>query len=112
VPFDFKAFCDAKNIPYVTSGKNVSIGNFNIQCPFCGHADPSEHMGIEVATGYWGCWRESKHRGKSPQRLIMRLLHIGFDQANEIVDGQWTAGGDLDDMEKKLMENRTRQHNG
>ena len=44
-----------KKIPYVTTGPNVARGHFAIKCPFCGEADPSEHLGIEESTGRWGC---------------------------------------------------------
>ena len=85
MPFNFQTFFDRRGIEYVESGPNVASGNINIQCPFCGAADPSHHMGVNLQTSVWGCWRNKKHRGRQPQRLIMRLLRCDYDQANTIV---------------------------
>ena len=71
-------------IHFITSGPNVKRGNLAIKCPFCGPADPSQHMGIDPDTGYWACWRNSEHRGKSPVRLLMRALGMGYAEAREI----------------------------
>jgi len=71
-------------IEYVTRGKNVKRGHLNIQCPFCGSADPSHHMGIDPGTAEWACWRNAEHRGKSPVRLLMKLLHVGYGEAREL----------------------------
>lgn len=62
------------NIPYITRGNNVATGNINVKCPFCGDNDPSEHMGINLTTGLWGCWRDQNHRGRDPARLVSVLL--------------------------------------
>jgi hypothetical protein len=73
------------NIPYITSGANVKRGEVSIQCPFCGSADPSKHMGLNLETGWWSCWRNrSQHSGKSPLRLIMRLLNVPYYRARQI----------------------------
>lgn len=81
---DFQRLLDENRVPYVTRGANVKRGELNIQCPFCGAADPSFHMGISPDTGYWACWRNEDHRGKSPLRLLVRLLGISYWQAREI----------------------------
>lgn len=81
---DFKALLDEHRIEYVTRGKNVSRGEVNIQCPFCGSADPSHHMGINLESGWWSCWRNANHRGKSPLRLLVALLRIPYWQAREL----------------------------
>lgn len=60
---------------------NVKRGNFNIQCPFCGSDDPSAHMGINYASGMWGCWRNTAHRGRAPEKLIAKALHVSTTQA-------------------------------
>jgi hypothetical protein len=72
---------DTNNIEYIDRGPNVKRGNLNIRCPFCGAADPSHHMGISLSTGYWACWRNSEHRGKSPVRLLVKLLRISYEKA-------------------------------
>ena len=83
--FDWLKFLNSNNIVYVTEGKNVARGNIAIKCPFCGPADPSEHMGISIETGAWGCWRNSAHRGRKPHKLIMKLLRCSYATACEIV---------------------------
>ena len=86
--FDFVRFLNREGIRFVTEGPNVSRGNINISCPFCatsGNPDPSEHMGIELRTGYWACWRNKTHRGKRPHRLIMRLLRCTYEHAELMV---------------------------
>lgn len=71
------------NIDYRTAGKNVGRGEVNIKCPWCGHNDPSHHLGINLATSAYGCWRNSAHRGRSPLRLLTKL--VGFGVARSIV---------------------------
>lgn len=83
--FDWRPFLEEHAIPYITRGPNVSRGETNIRCPFCGSADPSFHMGLNPETGWWSCWRNrTAHSGKSPVRLIMKLLSVSFHQAREI----------------------------
>lgn len=71
-------------IPFIERGANVSRGELNIRCPFCGSADPSFHMGLSLETGYWACWRNGQHRGKSPVRLLVRLLDVSVRVAREL----------------------------
>lgn len=75
---------NSAGIEYVERGSNVAKGHVNIHCPWCGAADPSHHLGIELSTGYWGCWRNAQHRGKSPLRLLVRLLGVSYYRAREI----------------------------
>ena len=76
---------DWHNIPYILSGKNVQHGNLNIKCPWCGYDDPSEHLGINLKTGYWACWRNQEHRGKRPHRLLMKLLNCSYEQVETLI---------------------------
>lgn len=87
---NWQRILDTNNIEYTDRGANVKRGNLNIRCPFCGGADPSKHMGIALDTGYWACWRNSDHRGKSPVRLLVKLLRISYGKAREL------AGLDVD----------------
>lgn len=64
----------AEGVDVLDKGHGVAKGNFNIKCPMCGIADPSYHMGINLTNGWWGCWRNSEHRGKSPVRLLVAAL--------------------------------------
>lgn len=84
-PFDWNRLLNEQRIPYAESGPNVKRGELAIQCPFCGSADPSKHMGLNLETGWWSCWRNrAQHSGKSPLRLIMRLLRVPYEKAREI----------------------------
>jgi hypothetical protein len=68
-----------QRVPYTTTGPNVAKEHFNIQCPFCGEADPSKHLGIHLVSGKWGCWRDADHRGSRPHRLLRAIF--GWSQA-------------------------------
>lgn len=84
-PLEWERVLSEHRIPYVSRGPNVKRGEVNIACPFCGSADPSQHMGISLETGWWSCWRNrAQHSGKSPLRLLMRLLRVPYAQAREI----------------------------
>jgi len=83
--FDWKTFLDNNRITYVEHGPNVAQGNVNIHCPFCGASDKSEHLGVNLTNNYWGCWRDTSHRGKAPQRLIVALIGCSYTEANNIV---------------------------
>lgn len=72
-------------IPFAESGKNVAAGHLAVRCPYCGTADPSMHMGLELKTGYWGCLRNKQHRGKNPARLVVALINCSWQDAFEIV---------------------------
>lgn len=82
---DWKRLLGEQRIPYIETGANVKRGEIAIQCPFCGSADPSKHMGLNLETGWWSCWRNrSQHSGKSPLRLLMRLLRVPYGRAREL----------------------------
>lgn len=67
-------------ISFVTHGQNVARGHVNINCIMCGD-DPSYHLGIDLNTGWWGCWRSSLHRGKNIFRLF-KILGIYVNNAD------------------------------
>ena len=99
--FNWISFLEDHKIPYVTKGPNVATGNVNIKCVFCGDDDPSEHLGLNITGGMWGCWRNPKHRGRLPHWLIMRLLGCSYEVADSFVIG----GRELsrfDDLAKKF----------
>lgn len=84
-PIDWATVLREHRVPFVESGPNVKRGELGIQCPFCGSADPSHHMGLNLETGWWSCWRNrSQHSGKSPIRLLMKLLRVPYGRAREI----------------------------
>lgn len=83
--FNWKTFFQQRRIEYVTSGPNTKKGNVSIRCPYCGDGDPSQHLGIDLKTGFWGCFRNATHRGRSPVRLVRQLLHCSQEEAQRIV---------------------------
>lgn len=52
--FDPIAYLQDRNIEYFDSGKNVTRGWINIQCPFC--QDHSNHLGINLTSKMISCW--------------------------------------------------------
>lgn len=89
--FDWVRFLDDNAIPYVTQGPNIGHGDVGIACPFCGD-DPSEHLAISLTGRGWVCRRNRmQHKGKSPVRLVARLLGIANDAAYELVYGEGSA---------------------
>jgi hypothetical protein len=83
--FNWMQFLDSNHIHYATSGPNVSRNHIAVHCPFCGHADPSQHMSINLKHGGWNCWRNDNHSGKSPVYLVQALLGCTRERAQGIV---------------------------
>lgn len=82
---DWQRFLEENNIHFVTRGPNTKRGELSVQCPMCGPEDPSEHLGVNLTTGKWGCHRDASHRGKSPRTLIKAILACSSQQAGFIV---------------------------
>lgn len=93
---DWQRFLEENNISFVTRGPNTKRGEISIHCPMCGEDDPSEHLGINPQTGYWGCLRDSSHRGKSARTLIKEILACSSRQA-QIIIRQYSSS-DPDDL--------------
>lgn len=105
-PFNWLRLLKEQRVPYIESGPNVKRGEVAIQCPFCGSADPSKHMGLNLETGWWSCWRNrSQHSGKSPIRLIMRLLNLPYGRAREAagLDDSYIDPEGFDVMAARVM---------
>lgn len=103
--FDWIAFLNLHGVEYVERGSNVSKGYVNINCPWCGAADPSHHMGVPAFTdGPWGCWRNKEHRGRSPVRLVQRLAGCSWTEARDIVGlpGEQPVSVDLAALRSRL----------
>lgn len=82
---DWRRLLQDEGVYFIERGPNVKRGEINIKCPFCGTADPSQHMGLNLETGWWSCWRNRRqHSGKSPVRLLVALLRIPYWKAREI----------------------------
>lgn len=88
--FDWLTFCNQNQIHYVTSGPNTGRNNISVKCPWCGDADPSQHLGLslDVNNPVWGCLRNPQHRGANPRRLVQRLLRCSFEAAVNLVKAQ------------------------
>lgn len=71
---DWKKIFTDEGVEFVEQGANVAHNNININCPWCGPDDPSHHLGISLDGKGWGCWRNPAHRGRSPWRLLFKLL--------------------------------------
>jgi|SRR5882724_2024268 len=97
---DWQRFLDENNIHYVSRGPNTKRGEVSIQCPMCGEEDPSEHLGINLQNGKWGCHRDVNHRGKSPRTLIKAILGCSSPQAGFIV--KQYSHSDPDSLEAAL----------
>lgn len=82
--FDWPRLLAARGVPYVTRGPNTAKNHLSVKCPFCGDADPSQHLGISLKGEGWGCLRNSQHRGRSRARLISALLHCSMEEAHRI----------------------------
>lgn len=81
---DWISFFQTNNIPFVSSGPNTSKGQVSIKCCWCGQADDSEHMSVSLEGKGFKCWRNSKHAGRNPARLIQALLNCSWEQATNL----------------------------
>jgi hypothetical protein len=104
---DIIELLDNRGVPYLTSGKNVKRGCVNIKCPFCGEADTSFHLGIELATGKWACWRNVDHRGRSLPRLLQKLLGCSYEAAQELIAGHTEFSSVADRLQPKAQQQAT-----
>jgi len=93
--FDWLTFLQSHRVAFVDSGPNISRGHIGVQCPFCGAADPSQHMSINLGHGGWQCWRHNQHRGRKPARLIQALLNCSWGEALRLAGER--AAPNLDD---------------
>jgi len=71
------------NLPYQTSGKNVSGGWVEIQCPFPYCSDPSNHLGINLESGYFHCW-VCGEKGFIA-KLVKTITNLSYSEANRII---------------------------
>lgn len=97
---DWIRFLEENNIHYITRGPNTKKGEVSIQCPLCGEDDPSEHLGINLNSGKWGCLRDQSHRGISSRTLIKALLHVNSNIAEDVI--RQYSRPDPNDLESAL----------
>jgi hypothetical protein len=82
MPFDWKRFLNSNNIEFGHSGRNDIV----VHCPFCGVADPSQHLGISLLGRGWRCLRNpDQHRGRSYVRLIAALIQCTEEHARQVL---------------------------
>ena len=55
-------------------------------------------MGLSRSGGFWGCLRNSAHRGKDPAYLVQQLIHCSATEARRIVGGSATTAPTQDDL--------------
>lgn len=97
---DIKRLLTEHDIFWTDKGSNVAKGNVNIKCPWCGSDDKSEHMGINLTTNKYGCWRNERHRGSNIARLLAALDIYIHEDKNSII--QQLANGTF--FENKQQE--------
>lgn len=70
---------------YVTRGPNTGPGQISVKCPWCGAADPSEHLSISLSGAGWRCFRNPRaHSGRSRSWLISGLLNVSLEEAKRL----------------------------
>jgi hypothetical protein len=82
---EWLSLLSAHGIEYVTTGPNVGPGFIAVHCPFCGPADPSQHMTVRLNGRGWRCWRHPDHRGTNPAYLLAALLGVPMAQAQALI---------------------------
>lgn len=104
---DWIAFLTDNFIVHVSSGPRTTRGHVEIKCPFCGENDPSFHLGINLTTNQWNCWRDNAHRGATPYRLISALLGVSGAQAKLTV--QAYSGASIDSFDAPQAPTKLQQ---
>lgn len=79
--FSWLAFVRRHHLEYSEGGAHTHAGNLYLPCPFCNDPEGKHRMGLHLASPVWGCWRNPKHRGSDPVRLIRALLRCSWTAA-------------------------------
>lgn len=108
---DIKQILSSNNIPFKEHGENVSKNNVNLSCIFCNQTsdpDGSFHLGINLTSLYWGCWRNHLHRGKNIYRLLRALnLNVTENTYNPSELGAILDGSFFKKSEEKIVKYTT-----
>jgi len=86
--FNFSRLASDKGIPFVESGHHhAHEGWGQTHCPFCADGTYGYHLGFNLATGYFSCWRCG---GKSTWKVLRTLFpHENVNKLlEEYSDGQ------------------------
>jgi DNA primase len=81
--FDVIDFLESRDLAYRTSGKNVTSGWVEIECPFCGE-DPSQHFGVNLDSGLGHCWICGEKCNSI--KLVKEIDDCTWFEAKEIVE--------------------------
>lgn len=92
---DWKALFEDLGVPCYDSGKNVTPGNINIQCPFCD--DKSAHGGFSIERGNYMCWRCP---GGHPIKAVSLAAHVPTTTAKQYID-KYTYGTGYENTSKR-----------
>ncbi len=95
---NIQQFLINKHIEFRKEGKNVSRGEINICCIFCG--EDRYHLGINEEKDIFACWKCSAKGNIA--RLISKLLGISYLEAKEIINPQSDLRKALEDRKNKL----------
>lgn len=89
--FDWQEFLTSRGIEHTDTGPSTARGNLYVHCPYCGAADRGMHMGVSLHGRGWGCWKETRHRGRNPTKLVQALLRCSWAEAERITGAKHTA---------------------
>jgi DNA primase len=81
--YDIISFLEDNEISFQKSGKNVTTGWIEIQCPYEGCFDPSTHCGINLKSGLHHCWICGSKGGM--EKLASKILGISYQKALDIL---------------------------
>ena len=103
--FSWPKLLQSRGVHFVTRGPNTAKNSLSVRCPFCGEADPSQHLNIYLNTGYWKCWRNPRaHSGKSRSWLIQHLLRCSSEEAVHLAEEDTLAIPEPADIMTRLTE--------
>lgn len=113
-------FLEQYNIPYRTSGVNCVRGNIVLPCPFCireGKADDTYHLGVNLTTSFYGCWRNSEHRGRNFATVIKALIGCSWQEAERLTGKTVVLDEDnfknmLDKLRQPVVKEETKKIGG
>ena len=80
IDFNWVQFFEQHNIEYSTAGHS----NVEIHCIWCGAEDQSHHLSVSIEGFGYHCWKNNRHSGINPTRLVHALLNCSWEQAIRI----------------------------
>lgn len=93
---DWASFLRRHNIDFVEQGPSTAKGNVYVKCVWCKDSE-NYYLGIHLCRGKrwegYGCWRDQRHRGRDPRKLVGALLGIGLSEANRLLKLDGDAPG-------------------